>query len=143
MIGVKKPPDKGPSTEGPGRVGGSAPHHDEESSLTSTTYMLWNDDSHCFKCAEMAGIRDKHRDRAASPVRRGRGGEGRPEWGEQMNTSVKGRQETEQRTGSFIVETGMARSPNKQGDDERRHLKSQRAVRFMDKGRTHMYVNET
>jgi hypothetical protein len=37
------------TAEGPGRTGGSTPHHDEiELSSTSTTYTLWNNDSSHF-----------------------------------------------------------------------------------------------
>jgi hypothetical protein len=37
------------TAEGPGRMGGSTPHHNEiELSLISTMYTLWNDDSSHF-----------------------------------------------------------------------------------------------
>jgi hypothetical protein len=87
---VKKPPDKGPSREGPGRGGASAPHNDGiESSSASAMCTLQNDDTcHFESLKQTAGLRDRHRvleptkalqDRAASPVGRGRGGKHRRE----------------------------------------------------------------
>jgi hypothetical protein len=73
------------------------------------------------------------KDRAASPVGRGRRGEGMSERRERADASVRGRHESEQRTKLFVMGTGRAECPDGRGDGRGRVLMGQRARGLVDK----------
>jgi hypothetical protein len=86
--------------------------------------------SHVNECRSMWLADLASKDRAASPVGRGRRGEGRPKNREQTNTSVEGRRETDRQTGTFVVETGTS---DRRGDGWGRVLMDQRAKKLVDR----------